>query len=95
VVVSTLAGVFAALLGRTPLHRVSCGSHIGVTTELLNWGADCNAQNADGSTPLHLAVTVGSYKVRTTAWLLIPLKFTELGFFLGNKLEIMLWNASC
>lgn len=58
------------LSGRTALHRATSSSHVAVASELLKWGADCNAQNVEGSTPLHKAVIIGSYKVTTTQYAL-------------------------
>ena len=48
---------------RTPLYLAVGRVRMGVVNELLNWGADCNAQNRRGNTPLHKAVEMGSYKV--------------------------------
>jgi len=52
------------LTDRTPLYLAVSHVRVGVVNELLNWGADCNAQNRRGNTPLHKAVELDSRKVR-------------------------------
>lgn len=54
--------------GQTPLHAAARGGHAGVVTMLLQRGADVNAQDNDGLSPLLLAVR-GRYRVgRGNAW---------------------------
>lgn len=43
-------------MGRTALHEASQLRHTRVVCQLLDAGADCNAQDWRGSTPLHYAV---------------------------------------
>ncbi|MCI9887767.1 ankyrin repeat domain-containing protein [Micrococcales bacterium 31B] len=41
---------------RSPLHEAVCHNHLGVTMALLDYGADVDAQDATGATPLLVAV---------------------------------------
>ena len=45
--------------GLSPLHLAAPGGHIDVMDALLNAGADVNAQDARGFTPLHFAICFG------------------------------------
>lgn len=54
--------------GQTPLHAAARGGHAGVVTMLLQRGADANARDNDGLSPLLLAVR-GRYRVgRGNTW---------------------------
>lgn len=54
--------------GQTPLHAAARGGHAGVVTMLLQRGADTNARDNDGLSPLLLAVR-GRYRVgRGNTW---------------------------
>lgn len=43
--------------GQTPLHQASCAGHIDVITQLLDHGADIEAKDSSGNTPLLSAVS--------------------------------------
>ncbi|MCY3866937.1 MAG: ankyrin repeat domain-containing protein, partial [Chloroflexi bacterium] len=45
--------------GLSPLHLAAQGGHIAVMEALLGGGADVNAGNANGYTPLHFAICFG------------------------------------
>ncbi len=45
--------------GLSPLHLAAQGGHIAVMRALLKTGADINARNARGHTPLHFAICFG------------------------------------
>ena len=55
-VVPTLDVSMKDNMGRTAVHEASQMGHVQVLCQLLDAGADCNAQDWRGSTPLHYAV---------------------------------------
>jgi ankyrin repeat protein len=55
-VVPTLDVSMKDSMGRTAVHEASQLGHVQVLCQLLDAGADCNAQDWRGSTPLHYAV---------------------------------------
>jgi len=63
------ANVHVRNKGQTPLHQALesglqfWGYYLELTQVLLDYGADVNAQNDDGSTPLHLACCQGFLEV--------------------------------
>jgi ankyrin repeat protein len=49
--------------GNTALHRASLGKHVKVMLRLLKSGANPNATNVHGWTPVHMAFSLGSMEV--------------------------------
>jgi len=49
--------------GNTALHRASLGKHVKVMLRLLKAGANPNAMNVHGWTPVHMAFSLGSMEV--------------------------------
>ncbi|KAF1993034.1 ankyrin [Amniculicola lignicola CBS 123094] len=49
--------------GNTALHRASLGKHVKVMLRLLKIGANPNATNVHGWTPVHMAFSLGSMEV--------------------------------
>lgn len=45
-------------LGATPLHYAAMEGHAGTCQKLVKFGADLDARNEAGSTPLALAVSI-------------------------------------
>jgi ankyrin repeat protein len=59
--------------GRTPLHMAAAGSKERIITELVRAGADLDAVDGDGSTPLHAACFYSCQRAASTVQLLLSL----------------------
>ena len=49
--------LYCYLQGWTPLHSAVSAGHNDVVQDLISLGADVNAANSSGQTPLHYAVS--------------------------------------
>jgi ankyrin repeat protein len=56
-------------LGRTPLHYAASSDNLSVVSLLIESGAELDAQDNDGQTPLYMALTEGYYY--ETVWTLL------------------------
>jgi ankyrin repeat protein len=60
-----------SITGRTPLHQYCGGNDVEFIRFLLDHGANPNAADKDGTTPIHLAVTRDSAEAKTIVEMLL------------------------